>query len=100
VLIVGARAREGSKVARWLSRAALLGFLCFCVAYYHLCRSLFVVMGYGFLVGFLPGFPLAALAARKLSTRQGVLRDLSWAALSFSLYFWASALFTVWRTQP
>ena len=90
-----ARSRRG----RWLVRVALVAFAGLCYGYYVLCRSLFVVMGYGFLTGLLPGFPVAWLAARRMASRPGPWRDLLWPAASFTFYFWASAFFTVWRTQ-
>ncbi len=98
VLVVGEGARKGSVRERYIARASVIAFACLCFGYYHLCRSLFVVMGYGFLVGILPAFPVAIVAARRMVGRGRPASDLGWAMASFSVYFWASALFTIWKT--
>jgi hypothetical protein len=98
-LCSAARTEKGDKKARRLSTAAGLGFIVLCFAYWYLCRNLFVVMGLGFLVGFPLASPVAVLAARRISARSRAPGDLLWSASSFSVYFWLSALFTLWRIR-
>jgi len=92
------RAKGGGRAAAWASRAVTLAFICLCVAYLYLCRSQYVPMGYGYLVGILPAVPVAWLGARRMIARSRPLDDLLWTTVSFSVYFWASGLFTVWKT--
>jgi len=98
VLIAANRARRGGVRAQWGVRGALVGFVGLCLVYAWLCRSVFVPMGYGFLAGLLPALPVAVLAARRIGPRSRPLADLCWGAASFTVYFWASALVTMWRT--
>jgi len=99
MLILAVQAKHRGKRAQWGSRAFVLAFLGLCYGYFRLCESLNLPMGFGFLVGILPAFPVAMLAAWRVSVRKRLLSDLLWAAVSFSAYFWASGLFTVWKTQ-
>jgi len=98
-LMVAAWARrKGGRRAAWTARGAGLAFASLCYLYYYVCRGLFVVAGFGFLVGLLPAFPVAAWVAWRIVSKRRLLPELLWSAASFSVYFWASALFTVWRT--
>ena len=98
-LIAAMRTWRRDKRAKWVSRAATLGFVGLSVAYATLCRSHYIPMGYGFLVGILPAAPVAGVAAWELSSRRGPAWDLAWSAVSFTAYFWVSGLITVWRTH-
>jgi len=97
-LMIAAWARKGGRGAAWTARGVGLGFVGLCYLYYLACTSLFVVVGLGFLVGLLPAFPVAAWAAGRIVSRDRFLAEIGWTAVSFSVYFWASALFTVWKT--
>ncbi|HUU92142.1 MAG TPA: hypothetical protein VM238_13145, partial [Phycisphaerae bacterium] len=101
LVAAGARYGGGSEMkrARWHSRAAIVGLAVLCGVYAYLCRELAIMMGYGFLAGLVPAFPVAALAAWRMRVRQRAWADLLWTAVSFSAYFWASAAFTVWKTH-
>jgi len=79
----------------WRGRAAILALLGVCGAYYVACTAWFIVAGYGFLTGLLPGvvfaWPVAAWRRR-------------WAPfllspLAFTAFFWASAAFIMWKTR-
>ena len=87
--------------ARWLSRLAGLSLLATSGLYFHLCRRLGLSIEWGFLVGFLPAFPVAALCARGLLARHRfvLVSDLLCAAVSFSAYFWSCGLFLKWWLQ-
>ena len=45
-----------------------------------------------------PAFPVGMLAARRMLANGRPIIGLFWSAVLFSIYFWASALFIVWRT--
>ena len=90
--------RRDTSQGRWGSLGAGLGFVLTCVVYYYLCRGLFIAMGPGFLVGFLPAAGLVVPAARRLAQGSSLAETALWGLGAFSVYFWVSALFTVWRT--
>ena len=58
-----------------------------------LCRHYFIVSGWGFFVGMLAATPVSAWAVRPGT----LLREVIWTLASFSTYFWAAGLFTIWR---
>lgn len=74
-------------------------FLIVCVGYYLLCGRLFIVAGWGFLVGFLPAWPFALIAAKQALVSRHLPRALLWDLLAFVVYFWSSGLFTIWKTH-
>ena len=84
---------------RWFSRGCGVLFMGTCLRYFHLCRSLGYAIEWSFLVGFLPAFAVAAVAARFLTSRPRFWPavDLVLATLSFSTYFWSSVLFIKWK---
>jgi len=83
---------------RWGMRALMLAFAALCLGYYLVCRKLGIVVGWGFLFGFLPAFPVSVLAGRleKKSTPAAPLV----LTLAFVLYFWGSGIFTMWKMGP
>ena len=87
--------------ARWLSRCAGLSLVATSGLYFHLCRRLGLSIEWGFLAGFLPAFPVAALCARGLLARHrfALVSDLLCATVSFSAYFWSCGLFLKWWLQ-
>lgn len=92
--------RDRGGWSRWGGRVALLAFAAMCWGYLWLCRSLYIPMGYGFLTGILPALPVAWLAARHMARGNRLIGDLAWTLAAFSVYFWASGIFTVWKTTP
>lgn len=84
--------------ARWWSRGA--GWLLIACSgfYFHICRTLGLSIEWAYLLGFLPGFPVAALCAHPLIDRHRywLLADPLLAAVSFAAYFWACAWFMKW----
>ncbi|RLS77769.1 MAG: hypothetical protein DWI02_09550 [Planctomycetota bacterium] len=87
------------KRRRWFSRGAGLLFIGVCLLYFHLCRGLGYAIEWSFLIGFLPAFAVAAVAAMFLTTprRWWPVIDLACAAISFSAYFWFSVIFIQWK---
>ncbi len=87
--------------ARWGSRLTGFSLLATSGLYFHLCRRLGLSIEWGFLTGFLPAFPVAALCARGLLARHrfALLTDLLCATVSFSAYFWSCGLFLKWWLQ-
>jgi PQQ-like domain len=93
LLIPVKRSRVASPI---YSRVRLLFFVLFCVCYYYACRQLFLPSGIGFLCGFAAMLP--ALFIRKLpSLARMSAGALALCVVSFTLYFWGSALVIVWR---
>ncbi|HUU42567.1 MAG TPA: PQQ-binding-like beta-propeller repeat protein [Planctomycetota bacterium] len=96
------RVRQDARAARRAtgrSPAALVFFAAACLVYYWACRRLFIISGFGFFVGLFPGALVASVASRRMNRRQHPLRDLAWTALSFTVFFCVSALFTFWRMR-
>lgn len=91
--------QETRRSARWVSRGCGLAFIGICTLYFHLCRSAGYAIEWSFLVGILPGFPIAILAARFLTTRWRfwLVTDLLTATISFSACFWFSVIFIKWK---
>ncbi len=70
---------------------AVVAFVLACVVYYDMCRRLNLAVAWGFLVGFLPSWPLTVPLAR-LSPKYGWIGlPVFGAVLAFSLFFWTSA---------
>ena len=84
--------------APMLARAGLLVFAGACVGFYFLCQWLFIVAGWGFLVGFLPAWWPAQAAARRIVQGNRGLNTYRLFVLGFTVYFWTSGLFTAVRT--
>ena len=84
---------------RWVSRGCGLLFIGTCAVYFHLCRSLGYAIEWSFLVGFLPAFVFAAIAARFMTTKTRLwpVTDLTFAIISFTAYFWSSVIFIKWK---
>jgi outer membrane protein assembly factor BamB len=97
VSVVSARATREPELAMQ-ARLLMAAFAVVCFGYYFLCRNLFIVTGWGFLVGFLPAWPLTLWMAQPVVDRASERRLLFLSVLSFTVYFWSSALFTVWKT--
>jgi outer membrane protein assembly factor BamB len=95
---VWAERQANRRRARWVSRLAGFGFLGICLLYFHLCRTLGLSIEWGFLAGFLPAFPVAALMAVLMmrSGRFWLLVDLGGSIASFSTFFAAGMLFMKW----
>jgi outer membrane protein assembly factor BamB len=95
IAIVWAEGREDKRRARWVSRVAGLALVVLCLAYFHACRTVAMHNESVFLVGFLPAFPVALLAARQFGGKASPLRELLWVVVSFSFYFWTCGVI-VW----
>lgn len=95
--IAWAEAQANRRRARWVSRLTTLSFLAGCLGYFELCKAVGVVMGWSFLAGFLPAFPLAWLAVRSLRPPASLVRAGIWSMLAFAVYFWVSGLLPTWK---
>jgi outer membrane protein assembly factor BamB len=80
------------------SRIMLILFIFFCFCFYSLCKSLFILSGIGFLVGLIPLLPFALLFS-KYSDNKLTLKEYIKIIALFSLFFWSSAIFIVWKTH-
>ena len=89
--------QAGRKKSAWVSAAAVFGLLAVCLGYFHLCRQLGLAMQWVFLIGFLPSWPLAVPAARRMVRPGSFLVDAAWAVGVFSAYYWSAAAFLGWK---
>ena len=97
-IVWAGREAHGRKPRR-LSLLATLFFLGVCLAYYLVCRRLSLVTEWVFLLGFLPCWPLAVPAARRLHRDRPVWVEFLWAAAAFSVYFWAAGGILIWKAM-
>jgi len=96
-VIAGIERQTERRKLRWLSRFVVLVFLGLCLGYYELCKMAGIVMGWTFLVGFLPASPFTLLVAWSQVKRKSFLVQLVCALLAFTVYFWSSGLFVGWK---
>ena len=82
----------------WAGTAGAGFLMLACFAYYELTRSLSLAPAWYFLLTFLPAWPLAVPAARKLQRPGNLGIDLVWMLLAFSVYFWAAGGLLLLRT--
>ncbi len=75
------------------ARLAALALIGVCIGYYLLCRRLSLGMEWTYLVGLLPAWPLAVLAARELLADDHPIFWIGWNILAFTFYFGSSAAF-------
>ncbi len=84
--------------APWAGSAMVLALHTTCVGYYLLCKHLGMDLQWIYLAGLLPAELLALPAARKQAQRTHPIAEILWAAVAFSLYFWAaSGLGVAWQ---
>lgn len=88
------RTRRDGRIAR----AAILGFVAVCAVYFLACQRLFLLAGWGFLIGFVPALPLFHLLSRRLLSATTPTRTVPTGLLTFAVYFWSSALVFAWKT--
>jgi outer membrane protein assembly factor BamB len=91
VALLWAAPRRTSRVAPWVSLFAVLAFLGVCLLYFDLCRRAGLAPAWVFLFGFLPAWPVAIPAARRMLRGGPAWIQWVWIVVSFSLFFWAAA---------
>lgn len=96
-VIVRAGRHARSRESHGGALMATLLFLGVCLAYFLVCRRLSRAVEWAFLLGFLPSWPIAVPAAYRLQHEGPLWRDLLWAVLSFSAFFWAVGAFFLWK---
>jgi hypothetical protein len=95
--VLWARRHREDRRARWLSILSALALVGTCLAYYDLCRRCDLAMMWLFLVGLVPSWPLAVPAAYfQFAAAVRPVREILWAFLAFSAYYWASAAYASW----
>jgi outer membrane protein assembly factor BamB len=97
---VRAAGRRGDRRASWGARGAVLLFLLLCAGYFHVCRRFGLDQEWVFLFGFLPAWPVALVAARRLVRPGPVWRDLGWAALGYTVFFASVSALLLWVRMP
>jgi len=71
-----------------------------CVAYWLICRGLFLVAGQSYLAGLLFAMPLTAWAVRVASRRKAFTWiDVVLVMLAFTVFFWTSAVVLWWKNS-
>ncbi len=85
------------RLGKIMPRVCLALFALACMGYYFVCRQFYLLSGMGFLAGFLPALPATLWFERAARERPLRIRALLAFLLSFSLYFWGSALIILWR---
>jgi hypothetical protein len=80
-----------------IARLSILAFILLCAGYYLACRRLDLVSGWGFLIGFLPAWPLIHVVARQALDGESRRKLLVSGGAAFSLYFWGSAFVFGWK---
>jgi hypothetical protein len=92
---------EGAAVRgrqRWLPRVALVSFLALAYGYFLACQQLGLSILWSFLIGALPAWPFAVLAAKARPPARSWSRPL-WVTLAYSAFFWTAAAFIAWKTM-
>jgi hypothetical protein len=82
--------------ARWLARLAIAALLVAVLAYFELCQAVGMFIGWSFLAGLLPAFPLtwaAVSCAGRQRHRAAVLLTL----LAFTTFFWSAQVLFLWQ---
>ena len=87
------------RLARAAARIALATLVAGLAGYWWLCRSLFLVVGQGYLTGLLPAIPLAVWTVALAQRKGARLATLGLGLLAFSGYFWTSAAILWWRSR-
>jgi outer membrane protein assembly factor BamB len=93
-----AEKQSDRRQSRWWSRLAGLLLMALSAGYYLICRRIGISIEWGFLIGYLLAFPVAAICSPGLvkSHRFAWLTDPLLALISFSAYFWACGAFLKW----
>jgi hypothetical protein len=90
--------RRPGRLPRAAARIALAALVVELAGFWWLCRSLFLVVGQGYLTGLLPAIPSAVWTVR-LSRRKDIgLGFVGLTLLAFSVFYWSSAAVLWWRS--
>lgn len=88
---------ENKKKFDLINRSLLILFILICYGYYLFCQAFFIISGIGFLVGLIPVAPLGYFLSRRPEGKLQFPQLWFW-AIVFSVYFWFSAIFIMWKT--
>jgi outer membrane protein assembly factor BamB len=94
--IFRAKQAEG-RTKNWLGVLGAIFLVLACLFYYDLTKRLSLGAAWYFLPTFLAAWPLALPTARRIDRRTSIWGDMLWLFAAFSLYFWISAGFMLWR---
>jgi hypothetical protein len=87
------------RLARAAARLALATLVAELAGYWWFCRSLFLVVGQGYLTGLLPAIPLAVWTVALTRHKDTGLASVGLGLLALSVFFWTSAAVLWWRTR-
>ncbi len=94
-----AMAKTKSKASMILPRLLLLTFGLLCAGYCIACDRLFFPAGQGFVIGLIAAVPLTYAAVKAMLARDKMGKAIALGFISFSVYFWISALIILWKTS-
>jgi outer membrane protein assembly factor BamB len=93
-----AEQQPSKRRARWLARLAVAVFLLVAYAFFELCKSVGMFVGWSFLIGFLPAFPFALLAVRARMAPSRRWITAGWTTLAFTAFFWSCQGLLLWKS--
>ena len=93
--VVRSNAEPRPRGSRWIPALAVTCFVAVCVLYFLVCRRLNHAVQWMFLFGFFPSWAVAVPGAYRMHSPGPLLRDVLWAAASFTLFYWSGAV-AIW----
>jgi hypothetical protein len=91
--------RRPDRLARAAARLALAALVAELAGYWWLCRSLFLVVGQGYLTGLRPAIPLAVWTVALARRKDTGLCSVGLGLLAFGVFFWTSAAVLWWKNR-
>ena len=88
-----------NRLSIWVARSSLVAFLLTIWGYFTICKWTGMFIGWSFLLGFVPAFPLTAVACRLQARRGSSLAGTICTAMAFSVFFWSCQLVFWWRAR-
>jgi hypothetical protein len=87
--VMQTRRRTDRDAVPWGVSLATLAFFATCLIYFHFCRRLDLAIGWVFLLGFIPSWPVTIPVAWKLSASSSLLSVFGGAFAAFTAFYWA-----------
>ena len=87
--VIRSRRQTDRDAVPWIACVATLAFFATCLVYFHFCRRLDLAVGWVFLLGFLPSWPVAVPVAWRLKGSTPLFTVFGGAAIAFTAFYWA-----------
>jgi outer membrane protein assembly factor BamB len=91
--------KPGARFVVGAARLTLLAFLLTLWGYFTICKWTGLFIGWSFLLGFLPAFPLTVLAGRLQAGRRWYLPSAVLTGAAFSAFFWSCHFVFWWKAR-